>query len=145
MRTFLSLLVLSLSLSACQLLSPDVDGDNRVPRVGEAFALAFGQAVTIDDTNLTLSFDDVIGESRCPINVVCIWEGEATIAVGATIQADTTLLELTVPGPRPMRFENNDPLPAGPYTIRLLELNPYPEEDAQPPKSSYRAVLRVDR
>lgn len=144
MRILLCMLLLSWSISGCQLIAPDVHSPTDAPSLGEPFTLAFDQAVVVEDTNLRLSFEDVVGESRCALGTVCIWEGEATIAVQATIRADTTQLQLTVPGPRPVRLEDNTPFQVGPYVVQLLELNPYPQEGSTIPETSYRAVLRVE-
>lgn len=144
MRILVCMLLLSWSFSGCQLIAPDVHSPTDAPALGEPFTLAFGQAVVVEDTNLRLAFEDVVGDSRCALGTVCIWEGEATIAVQAVIRTDTTQLQLTVPGPRPVRLEDNTPFQVGRYVVRLLELNPYPQEDSTIPKTSYRAVLRVE-
>lgn len=137
MRTFFSLLLLGLSLSACQFIAPDADGDRTTPRLGEPFELAFGETTQVSGTNLSLSFVDV-GDSRCPKNVTCIWQGEGSVAL------DVVLAEDAIAPPGPDSLLIGDTLRVGPYGIQLLELNPYPEADVSTPKSSYRALLKVE-
>ena len=49
---------------------------------------------TIKYENIWLSFDSIEGDSRCPINVVCIWEGNAEISLALIKDAMTTKFEL---------------------------------------------------
>lgn len=49
------------------------------PRLGEQFTLDFGESATIGSEGLTLRFDDVISDSRCPSDVVCVRAGEAEV------------------------------------------------------------------
>ena len=59
-------------------MAPGVQEPGHPPvRVGEEFSLAPGESARIRDTDLVLIFDAVTEDSRCPANVVCIWEGNA--------------------------------------------------------------------
>ena len=83
-------------------------------------------------------------DSRCPRQVTCVWTGEARLTVLVDL--------LDGRGPVPVEF-NTNPAPGqnkqeakmGPYTIRLLSLDPYPETAAAMPQSDYRAGLLVVR
>jgi hypothetical protein len=55
---------------ACTPTSP-VSPVSLTLKVGEAAQLAGGV--------LTLTFDEVTGDSRCPKDVDCVWAGEATV------------------------------------------------------------------
>ena len=48
--------------------------------LGEQFTLPIGQTVDIVGQNLSIKFDAVIGDSRCPVGAECVWAGEATCA-----------------------------------------------------------------
>lgn len=66
-----------LLLSACATSPPA-----RPPiKLGEEFALALGESVRIERENVTITFEKVIEDSRCPMNARCIWEGNARIAI----------------------------------------------------------------
>src|SRR5262245_35822050 len=54
------------------------------PELGTTFNVRFGERATIVSEGLTLKFDQVLGDSRCPVDVVCVWAGEARIVVHAT-------------------------------------------------------------
>src|SRR5690606_20640656 len=45
------------------------------------FTLAPGESARIEDTGLTVRFDGVENDSRCPANATCAQEGNATVRV----------------------------------------------------------------
>ncbi|MGA3245743.1 MAG: hypothetical protein ABSE41_14090 [Bacteroidota bacterium] len=101
-------------------------------RLGEEFVLRFGERVSLPDTNVTLVFQDVTEDSRCPDGVVCVWEGNARILLGvnqSTVTLNTTL------DPKKASF--------GRYVIRLNCLSPYPMIDRRTQKKEYVAALVV--
>jgi len=101
-------------------------------RLGEEFVLRFGERAALPDTNVTLVFQDVTEDSRCPDGVLCVWEGNARILLGvnqSTVALNTTL----------------DPKKAsvGRYVIRLNSLSPYPMIERRIQKKEYAAALVV--
>ena len=111
----------------------------KVVAVNQDFDLAPGATATIDGGALTLSFDKVGGDSRCPTGVQCIWAGNGAVvlkvtpssASGYSVQLNTTL----------------DPRAAtvGTYKITLIALKPYPKQGSAIPPASYLATLRIDK
>ena len=49
----------------------------------ESFALGLGDTAIVVGPRIELTFEEVVGESRCPVNVTCIWAGEVTIVLTA--------------------------------------------------------------
>jgi hypothetical protein len=45
------------------------------------FELKVGQSAVIESEDIEVSFERVVQDSRCPSDVTCIWEGQATIGV----------------------------------------------------------------
>ena len=45
------------------------------------FALTFGQIASMEDEGIVIEFGDVTEDSRCPVNVTCVWEGQVTVAL----------------------------------------------------------------
>ena len=52
--------------------------------------LELGQSTYIDDADFVLEFTKVLEDSRCPINVQCVWAGNARIVVTISDQPDGT-------------------------------------------------------
>jgi len=46
--------------------------------LGEVFTIGIGQSAQIAEEDMAITFNEVIGDSRCPQNVNCVWEGIAS-------------------------------------------------------------------
>ncbi len=123
--------VISLIISGCGSAITDV-------RLYEEFSLAPGQTVTIGTEDLEIRFLEVAEDSRCPIDVTCIWEGRATAIVEIAIGGGPQRLELSEPGltdaPANIVFQN--------YRF-IYEVEPYPRVDRQIAPGEYRLVMLV--
>ncbi|MBX7117424.1 MAG: hypothetical protein K1X31_00355 [Gemmatimonadaceae bacterium] len=53
------------------------------PRVafGVPFTLLPGQAASVGDGVVAVRYDRLLGDGRCPPRAMCVWQGDATIAV----------------------------------------------------------------
>jgi hypothetical protein len=109
----------------------------------EPFALAAGTETAVGSEGLSLRFDAVLEDSRCPTEVDCFWSGQAIIVIMATEA-----------GQEPVKLESNtnpapdqtvDELPAFGYTVRLIQLDPYPQTTDPIPFADYQAQLVVTR
>ena len=74
---------LALSVTACAPVKTAV-----VAAPGQTFELPLGQTATVKGTGIRLTFKDVRTDSRCPVDVQCVWAGEAKI--GIVISRDGT-------------------------------------------------------
>jgi hypothetical protein len=104
--------------------------------VSREVQLAPGESARVD--GLTIAFEGVSADSRCPTDVTCIWEGDAVVVVRASEPSrDASALELHTAGrfPREATY--------GRYTVRLTALTPQPRESAPVPAEQYRATLQV--
>jgi hypothetical protein len=105
---------------------------------GSPFDLKVGQTA-VAPGGLSIRFDEVASDSRCPINALCAWAGEARIAMtlskgsGAKTQREWR----TNPANYPVSF--------GDYTIHLGALQPYPTSGVTTPQGDYVATLTVTR
>jgi hypothetical protein len=108
----------------------------------EDFDLAPSQVAMVGDTGLTLAFERVRSDSRCAVDVQCIWEGDAAVAVTASQPGrESAPLELHTTtsggGVREARY--------GEFLIRLTGLSPQPRSTEPIRPGDYRAALRVTR
>ena len=125
------------------LLTSPVNGQTaEAPKVvpaGEEFTIKVGQQVAIKDTNLIIKFLRVGEDSRCPIDVVCVWAGNARLDVElrlskkkkTTVALNTTLL------PREGQVKN--------FKVQLVRLSPGRRQDVPVPPTDYEATLVVAR
>ncbi len=105
-------------------------------RLGQSFELRVGASV-IFVGGLTIRFDRVKSDSRCPMQTFCVWTGDAVVAV--------SLLQGSA-GPVARELHTN----AGgseasylDYSIKLLTLAPYPLSDREVRPGDYVATLEV--
>jgi hypothetical protein len=132
--TLLSFLAAAgLALLACGGSSPAEPGLER------DFELAGGASALVEGTDLSIRFVAVPNDSRCPVDVQCITEGDATVALaleggGA---ADQTVELHTLDEPKRAQH--------GGYTVALVALRPRPVSTRPTPLGDYTATLRVRR
>lgn len=109
------------------------------PRVaiGREFVLGVGEAVALADTGVVLRLETVDNDSRCPADVQCVWEGDATVRV-------------TGIGPGSVRASYDLHVSRGAQEVvheglrvRLVRLDPPRRSDRAPAASEYRATLLV--
>ncbi len=124
-------LVAALAVSSC-LDSPT--GPDAV--VDRPFDLKAGAVSTLPD-GARLRFERVQSDSRCPMDALCVWAGDATIAVtlnppkGATESRELH----TQPTGSQISYAN--------YTIKLTALAPYPRSGQEIPAAGYIATFVV--
>src|SRR5205085_7430920 len=65
-------------------------------RIGHEFELKAGRVVTLDGGHLRIRFARVESDSRCPVDVECVWAGNAELLfeVGARSWKEKTTLRL---------------------------------------------------
>jgi len=110
-----------------------------VAEPGVSFTLAPGQTATVKGTDARITFNKVGEDSRCPVDVTCVWAGDAKVEIvisrgGAA--DETRILSIT---------PTNNEVRVGNLRIRFVSLAPVPRQaDAGTPRN-YRAELVVDR
>ena len=133
-RPFLSAaglaLLASLACAASNPVEPSLDRD---------FEIAGGASVRVDGTDLLIRFEGVPNDSRCPVDVQCIWEGDATVALrlegGGAPERTVELHTLDEP-----KEATQDA-----YVVILVALAPQPVSSRPTPLREYKATLRVRR
>ena len=113
------------------------DGPTAPSPVDLSFTLAPGQTAPVDGTAIGVRFDEVTGDSRCPLDAICIQGGDAIVHIAVVSPASPTSYELHTGNMLPVRH--------GDLTIALVELQPYPFSARTIEPAEYRATLHVTR
>jgi len=104
---------------------------------GAEFELRVGESVRIRDTDARIELWDLSEDSRCPVDVVCVWEGRAVIELRLSSGGEPA---------RSARLstetDKNSVEFAG-YRISLVGVDPDPVSTDPPELSDYRARLVV--
>jgi hypothetical protein len=99
--------------------SPAPAGPNTQRDGNDVIAIRYGESIVVPGTILEVGFQALLADSRCPSDVVCVWEGEGRVELGVTLGDGPTMpVELNTGGLRSTTH--------GGYTITLVELDPYP-------------------
>jgi type III secretory pathway component EscS len=105
---------------------------------GVSFTLAPGQTATVRRADARVTFREVREDSRCPVDVTCVWAGDAKIDVTVTrtgAGAETKTLSITPP---------DNEVQIGNLKIRFVGLTPVPRQaDGNTPRN-YLAEFVVD-
>lgn len=131
----LLVVTIALFLAACSAAAGEVTAS-----LGEESMLKVGQGVAIQGQDLKVKFQEVVQDSRCPMDVICVWQGEASMLVEITYRESVHPVVLTQSGMAGelTTKEFNE------YTL-AFRLEPYPDSARQIPAKDYRLVLAVTK
>ncbi len=116
--------------------------ETREVPLGEDFQLALGESVTIEGEPLQVSFHNLPEDSRCPLNVQCVWEGQVRVVLRARLSGASSDNELTLIGNQPIVATAE----VGAFRITARQVDPYPDATLPPIEAAdYRLTLVVKR
>jgi hypothetical protein len=100
--------------------------------------LRHGQEVRLREGLLRLTFVQVMEDSRCPVDVTCVWEGNARIRVGAAVgMGPSDPIELnTAQEPHAVEWQD--------VRIILQEVQPERQGETSPKAEDYSIRLRIE-
>jgi hypothetical protein len=107
---------------------------------GEPFELRVGRsaALGVAGRDSTIRFVGVLEDSRCPIGVNCVWEGDAVARLELTDDAGAAAIDLhTHPEREQARVHRG-------VRVRLVQLAPAPRADRRLDPDDYVATLIVE-
>ena len=103
-----------------------------------AFVLAPGERTGIAGTSISVQFDRVEGDSRCPADALCIMGGDAVVAITVHDGGRALAYALHTGSMAPVRHDA--------LTIELVELAPYRSARGRslPPTTARRCASRAE-
>jgi hypothetical protein len=137
-------------LTACQTTTPS-PSITTLPGTELTLTLAPGQSATITATDLTITFNSVLSDERCPSEIECAVSGPVTISLsvqqGSSPAIDLALQTCTDNNGRTpnVQFEGiTDRVELGDYLIRIAGVTPYPTNlSTQIKPSEYQVAFIV--
>ncbi len=126
MRLSIFLLIVTLFTSGCEL-------DEKRIELAEEFQLKLGKDYKFLDYEIKL---EDIDDSRCPLGVDCIWEGEVKLTFEIDFNdADSTFILCTQD-----KLEYNFLT----YTLKLRDVVPYPTSKKEIDRDDYRVSICIE-
>jgi hypothetical protein len=101
------------------------------------FTLAPGDRVRVAGTAVSVQFERVDGDSRCPADAVCVLGGDAQVRINVHDDGRVHHYALHTGDLAPIRHDG--------LTIALVALSPYPFSARPIGPADYRTTLRVTR
>lgn len=136
MKNYLSLFAALLLLGSCA--NEQFNADTKSLELKQKVSLKVGECSS--NNTLSLCVDSVYNDSRCPMDVICIWQGNAAVAVSFSINGNVHHLTLNTANTNTLSadtlIEN--------YRISLDELAPYPISSSTIDQNDYQAKLMVE-
>ena len=110
--------------------------------LNESFTLDQAASACLKDGDLSIRFDSVPSDSRCPVGVQCIWAGRADVALtlsqgAATEQVVLASGDMSQGGAGEAAFNG--------YTVKLQEVAPPKTEGKPIEQKDYKVKLVVSR
>ena len=146
MKNAVLALLFAASLTACNQDTTAPAQASRAPltaasanvTLDQPFELRVGRSATVAGEGLTVSFEAVPSDSRCPTGVQCVWAGNAVVQVVLSKDGKAFGAELnTNLEPTSVDYLN--------YNVALVSLAPYPTSSGSIPQSQYRATFVVTK
>jgi hypothetical protein len=106
---------------------------------GVSFTLEPGQTAAVKGTDARITFKAVREDSRCPVDVTCVWAGDAKAEIVISRDGaaeETRILSITPP---------NNEVQVGNLRIRFRSLAPVPRQADPPASRKYRAEFVADQ
>ncbi|HSJ62294.1 MAG TPA: hypothetical protein VK922_00185 [Gemmatimonadaceae bacterium] len=146
MRALISALLIALAI-ACGNSRPPAEPSDDEPHPKRVstdveFTLARGERASIGDGFVLITFLAVASDSRCPADVVCVWQGDAAM----TFRIESPLSEAPFFGLDTLHTELQPrAVTRFGYRVQVKGLQPYPYSSDDPGARNYRVTLVVSR
>ncbi len=101
------------------------------------FTLAPGETSAIEGTSLSVRFNRITGDNRCPADALCVLGGSADVSVTAISERSTRDHVLRTGDQQPVQHDE--------FMLSLVQVSPYPFSARTIGPNEYRVTLKVTR
>lgn len=136
-RTLLSILVALPAVAGCRSSFTGLNAEFRGMPSDTVLTLRLGQEVRAPDIVMTIALLAVHNDSRCSVDVQCVWAGNAEVEFGVAFGEGPTVPYVLNTGVEP-RSAN-----IGMYQLTLVGLRPAPVSTRRIPQDQYVAAVRL--
>lgn len=98
--------------------------------------IGLDKQVKIPNSKVSLQFKEVVEESRCPVDVTCVWEGIAIVNVEATSGSEKMDFKVATRDFLPKNVTKTFSFSG--YKFTLVELKPQPGSKEEPATVSFK-------
>lgn len=106
------------------------------------FKLKIGQEAFVEKENIKIKFLNITEDSRCPMDVVCVWGGEVSVLVNI-VKNNQNIGNLVFT--KKVTTENLESEIDKEYSIKLIKVEPYPISKQKIEDSDYVITLLLSK
>lgn len=101
------------------------------------------ETVTHCNEPISVTFLDLISDSRCPIGATCIWAGLIEVLLSVNVNGQEQVFNLS------SQPNFGDKVPESKivngYSVKLVDLKPYPDVTRNVKRSSTQVILMIQK
>lgn len=131
---------LLVALAACgDPAGPELGPDTSLVPASTEMTLKMGEELPVGGSVVAIQFGRVLEDSRCPVDVVCVWAGNAVVELGIRMGMGPTFpLQInTMLEPRSAEWNG--------LVVTVLELLPAPRASVPTKPEDYSVKIRVEK
>jgi len=108
-------------------------------KLSDTLSLHYQEKLVNNDENISISFNSLISDGRCPTDLKCFWEGDAELLFEFRKDNQSSKFSLHTAG----NYFTKDTLLYG-YSIKLMDVHPYPHSKTHYEPEEYVAKLVIE-
>jgi hypothetical protein len=138
LKRYAGVALASIALGCSSATQPQVDTNASLVPATTEVTLQYGEDRRLDNSVLRVTFSRVVEDSRCPVDVVCVWAGNAVVEIGvAAGMGPTVPLQINATmDPRYVDWNG--------VRVTVLDLAPAPRSDTTIKPEDYSVKLRLE-
>jgi len=140
-RILFSLLVLLGFISFHLACSNDVDINREKFDLNDTIEVSQNSLWVNDKYDVSIRIDSILSDSRCPMDAICIWAGNAEVRFAFSSSGQNALITLNTHGG--VNFPSDTQVFG--YNVELVELSPYPVSIHRITQKEYQAKVLLSR
>lgn len=131
-------LVLSTILSFCS--ENVIESEQNLFKIADTLTINYKEKLFNNEKELSIQFDSLLSDGRCPVDLLCFWEGDAELNFTFGNIFETVNFNLHTAG----NYFARDTVLFG-YRIRLVDVFPYPHSKKEVKVENYEAIIVIDK
>ncbi|WP_077346096.1 hypothetical protein [Algoriphagus sp. A40] len=111
--------------------------------IGEPVEIPFGRTVTHCTEPISVTFLDLISDSRCPIGATCIWAGMVEVRISVNLNGQEEVFNLSSAPNFGNKVPNIQTIEG--YSVELVDLKPFPDTSKKVDEKDRQVVLLIKK
>lgn len=108
--------------------------------LSDTLIIKYQETLVNEEEEISIKFDELISDGRCPEDMMCFWEGDAELKFDFSNSSESLKFNLHTAG----NYFTKDTVILG-YYIKLLDVFPYPHSEKEVSKKSYEAKIIINK